>query len=99
MQSVPTTPDDDAIPPDTSTRYAVAVKVSPIRKRRVLTHWLITVACPYGCRRPHIHGSGGPDLRTDHGSRVAHCAGRSVGGYTVIVPADLVEAARVAGAA
>jgi hypothetical protein len=99
MQSVPTTHDNDARLPGDTTLFAVAVKVSPIRKRRVLTHWLITVTCPYGCRRPHIHGSGGPDLRADHGSRVAHCGGRTVGGYTVIVPADMVEAARMAGAA
>jgi hypothetical protein len=89
MQSVPTTPDYL----DNSPRIALAVEVSPIRRRGVLTHWLITVECPNGCKRGHIHGSGGPTLRHDHGSRVAHCPGRLSDGYTVIIPEDLLSRA------
>jgi hypothetical protein len=96
MQSVPTTPDYL----DNSPRIALAVKVSPIRRRGVLTHWLITVECPNGCKRGHVHGSGGPTLRHDHGSRVAHCPGHKGGDYTVIIPADLLaQATRSTGGA
>lgn len=72
---------------------ALALKVSPMRRGGILTHWLITVECPHGCRRPHVHGSGGPQLRADHGSRSAHCRNLDRSDYTVIVPAALLELA------
>lgn len=75
------------------TPTAFAVKVSPIRQRGTLTHWLITVECPYGCRQPHVHGSGGPTLRANHGARSAHCRGRSQDDYTIVILDALLERA------
>ena len=86
---------------------AFAVKVTPMsgglrwiprrsRSRGQVAAWLVEVECPYGCKRPHTHGSGGPELLEFVGQRASHC-GRSKSandrGYYVVVPSSLVASA------
>ena len=91
---------------------AFAVKVIPMSKGRrwvrgsrtrgQVSAWLVEVECPYGCKRPHTHGSGGPELLEFVGHRASHC-GRSKSandrGYYVVVPSSLVASAVAAVAA
>ena len=85
---------------------AFAVKVTPMsgglrwiprrsRSRGQVAAWLVEVECPYGCKRPHTHGSGGPELLEFVGHRGSHCPVKSADdrGYFVVVPSSLVASA------
>ena len=84
---------------------AFAVKVIPMsgglrwirgsRSRDQVAAWIIEVECPYGCKRPHTHGSGGPELLEFVGHRGSHCPVKSANdrGYYVVVPSSLVASA------
>ena len=84
---------------------AFAVKVIPMsgglrwfrgsRSRGQVAAWLVEVECPYGCKRPHTHGSGGPELLEFVGHRGSHCPVKSANdrGYYVVVPSSLVASA------
>lgn len=64
----------------------VAVIVKVIPNESAPGAYIVYVRCPFGCRRPHVHG-GRPDAAGGYGHRVAHCAsgpGRASGrGYVI----------------
>jgi hypothetical protein len=67
----------------------VVKKAIAQRERGAVTHWVLIVRCPHGCRGGHIHGSGGPELRDDMGLRIAHCAARGRPDYRIVLPSLL----------
>ena len=85
---------------------AVAFAVTPMvngrrwfrgsKTRGQVAAWLVEVECPYGCKRPHTHGSGGPELLEFVGHRASHCGrlkSANDRGYYVVVPSELVASA------
>lgn len=70
---------------------ALAVRVSAIRRRGVISHYLVSVQCPFGCKAIHTHGTGVPEISTNLGTRVSHCVNHLTDNqYQVIVPIELL---------